>query len=889
MSDIAVYRNFNAQPTSGAGAVALLIGPNPRIIVHPQRGSNFMNAFDFYKPELENDFPTVNGKLSTDLYIKSLIKCWERFKRQLQSQTRRRISLKDFDFFCFHCPFTKQVRKAFLALFLNELKDNPLFAEDFDLSPKDYQKVLQLSQKGVSFYNKEIQKLIKPLFKQEVDRRLEDGLVLPSLVGNIYTGSLYLSLISIFFVNRTNLKNLQGRKILLYSYGSGLTSSLLNLEISDSDLTAIIDFKRIESELQMTNLVSCTEYFQIQKKNLKQHSQNNFQTEVLSKKSLLSLPQNLQKQLWPETYFLSSVSRNYVREYVYLTPEKTFKPFIQPRTKFLEAMKLSNKKKLRFMSIQERQEHLSKKFENYSLPRYLKSGGLSEESADHMTENCIGRISLPLSVVEKLRLNGKDYTVPMSTEEASVVAAANRSLKTIRNLGGGFWGYNTRNVIRGQIYVIDFQSLAENTFYRKSNDSGEFNINSKFSGKRKKAVISNNLTKNIIDSSKNYSSLTLNSGFESKSLLDSLKEKNPNKIFNPKLNLFEKQIPPVEKPKKTNISINIPASIQNILKNKNKMLSLVNEKLCPGMYSLGGGAFDLYCKLHDETSFSVSLLLDVVDAMGANTINTTLEGLKPFIMSKLVLKKKNSDQNKIIDSSPILMSICSNLCPERVTRVGFKVPVKAFDFSSSVKGLEVCQRICMAARMAKLDLFRAVTHNKGIMNGITAVLLALGQDTRAVEAGCHVYSIYRNGQYQALSEFYMENSELETYLCGELEIPLSIGTVGGVLAMNPLYKGFLNNMKIKTSKELSQVVACIGLANNLAALRALVTEGIQKGHMKLHAKNMALSVGVPMEKVDEAVAFMEKINKFTMAGARNFIQNKMKLSKKVESKMLPKL
>ena len=220
------------------------------------------------------------------------------------------------------------------------------------------------------------------------------------------------------------------------------------------------------------------------------------------------------------------------------------------------------------------------------------------------------------------------------------------------------------------------------------------------------------------------------------------------------------------------------------------MLSLVNEKLCPGMYSLGGGAFDLYCKLHDETSFSVSLLLDVVDAMGANTINTTLEGLKPFIMSKLVLKKKNSDQNKIIDSSPILMSICSNLCPERVTRVGFKVPVKAFDFSSSVKGLEVCQRICMAARMAKLDLFRAVTHNKGIMNGITAVLLALGQDTRAVEAGCHVYSIYRNGQYQALSEFYMENSELETYLCGELEIPLSIGTVGGVLAMNPLYKGF---------------------------------------------------------------------------------------------------
>ena len=892
MSDIAIYSDLNAQPTSGAGAVALLIGIEPKIIVHPQRSSNFMNAFDFYKPQLEHDYPTVNGKLSTDLYIKSLILCWDRFKKQNKESNFQKLSLKDFDFFCFHCPFTKQVRKAFLALFFNELKTNSQFAKEFNLSPKNYDKVLQLSKKGVSFYNREIQKLIKPLFKKEIDKRLEDGLILPTVVGNIYTGSLYLSLISIFFANRNNLINLKNKKIMLYSYGSGLTSSLLNLEITNSDLSNLVDFNRIENELKMVNLISCKNYFKIQKKNEKLHGRNNFQTILYKNNNLSLLSEKIQNQLWSESFYLSSVSKSYIREYVYLGKDNKFKYFIQPRTNFLEAMKLSNiSKKLRLMTIENRQEHLSKKFENYSLIRHLKSGGLTEESADNMTENCIGRIALPLSVVEGLILNGKEYTVPMCTEEASVVAAANRSLKTIRELGGGFWGYNTRNVIRGQIYVIDFQSLSENTFYRKTNDSEDFNINSKFSRKKNQnSLLSKNLTKNLIDSTDNLSSLTLNSGFESKSLLESLDEKKSIKLNNKDSSKFnEKFMTTLKNKQKTNIFINIPASIQNILKNKNKILSLVNEKLCPGMYKLGGGAFDLYCKLHDKTSFSISLLLDVVDAMGANTINTTLEGLKPFIMSKLILKKKDSQEINMIDSSPILMSICSNLCPERVTRVGFKVPVKSFSYSKNVKGLEVCQRICMAARIAKLDLFRAVTHNKGIMNGVIAVLMALGQDTRAVEAGCHVYSIYRNGQYQSLSDFYMEDNGQGIFLCGELEIPLSIGTVGGVLAMNPLYKSFLNNMKIKTSKELSQVVACIGLANNLAALRALVTEGIQKGHMKLHAKNLALSVGVPMSKIEEAVTYMEKINKFTMQGARNFVKKKLDHSKNIKKNMLPKL
>jgi degradative hydroxymethylglutaryl-CoA reductase len=882
MSDVAVYSNRNAQPTSGAGAIALLIGPDPVVIIESQRASNFMNAYDFYKPELAHDYPTVDGKLSTDLYIKSLIKCWERLKEN------GAMSLKDFDFFCFHCPFTKQVRKAYLALMFNELKKEKAFAQEFDIDPKQKQKLIELSEKNISFYNKKIQQIIKPLFFEEVQNRLEAGLHLPSMVGNIYTGSLYLSLISIFYVNRDQLESLQNKRIMLYSYGSGLASSILQLTISNSNLHTFVNSNRIQTELNSINLLSCSDYFKLQKENEQIFGKKNIKTVLSDESTYHHLSADVSKQLWEETYYLRDIGPTYKRQYVFYGPQKTFNLFTPKRTGSLSAMRLSNKKKIRNMALEERQTFLSEKFSDYSLSRHLQTGGLSEESADLMTENCIGRVALPLSVVTGLFLNGKEYTVPMSTEEASVVAAANRSLKTIREFGGGFWGYNTRNVIRGQIYIVDFQSLESNTFERKISEVDDFNIDLKISPRKHSNSLSKNSTKNMISPSKNLSSLVINSGFESRSILGDPENETITKIIS-NFSSFRNHSSEAKRKEKQKFFIDISASIQNILQNKNTIINLINEKLCANMYKLGGGAFDLYCKVHDQTSFSVSLLLDVVDAMGANTINTTLEKLKPFIMSKLIIKTENENKKTPIDSSPILMSICSNLTPERVTRVGFKVPVDAFGYSGSVQGLEVCQRICMAARMAKLDLFRAVTHNKGIMNGIVAVLLALGQDTRAVEAGCHVYSVYRNGQYQSLSEFYLEQKDDETFLCGELEIPLSIGTVGGVLGMNPLYKSFLNNMKIKTSKELSQVVACIGLANNLAALRALVTEGIQKGHMRLHAKNMALTVGVPYQMVDEAVKYMEKVNKFTMQSARDFLAKSISKAKETKKIMKPKL
>jgi degradative hydroxymethylglutaryl-CoA reductase len=895
MSDIAVYSQRNAQPTSGAGAIALLIGPQPKIIIHSERASNFMNALDFYKPHLQNDFPTVNGKLSTDLYIKSLIKCWQRFSEQRLRHSGNKVSLKEFDYYCFHSPFTKQVRKAFLALLFNELKTNPGFVEEFKLSPPESKKVLELVGKGVSFYNREIQKIIKPLFKKEVDTRLEDGLLLPALVGNIYTGSLYLSLISILYANKHCLDKLQGKRVMLYSYGSGLTSSLLHLEFSHGSLDNVINSPLIQKELNEANILSIPQYFEIRKMTIKLHGSKKHSSFLNKRRSLASLPPTLTDQLAANAYYLTSISESYVREYSFLTHDRTFIPFNQLRTNKLSSMPLSNTKtshspKLREMTIEQRQTHIAETFNNYSLVRHLKSGGLSQESADHMTENCIGRISLPLSVVTGLILNGKEYMVPMSTEEASVVAAANRSLKTIRTFGGGFWGYNSRNVIRGQIYVIDFQSLEVDTFLKKQGEGAEFNINRKFNKKKRNSALDGNMTSNPTEVQSSPSSLAINSGFESNHIFTN--DGRPSSFVQNtcKPSSFKSQPNKKnEKIQKIKISVDIPGSIRNILRNKNKMLTLINSEFCKNMFKLGGGAFDIYCKIHDETSFSVSLLLDVVDAMGANTINTTLEKMKPVIMSHLVLNKREPESTQKINSSPILMSICSNLAPERVTRVGFKVPVSAFNFSKSVNGLEVCQRICMAARMAKLDLFRAVTHNKGIMNGIIAVLLALGQDTRAVEAGSHVYSVYRNGQYQSLSDYYLEESEDGVYLCGELEIPLSIGTVGGVLGMNPLYKSFLKDMEISSTKELSQVVACIGLANNLAALRALVTEGIQKGHMKLHAKNLALYVGVPMDMVDKAVEYMEKANKYNMDTAKEFLKNKILSSAKTFKELKAKL
>lgn len=463
MSDIAVYSKKEAQPTSGAGAIALLIGPNPIVAINPTRSSHFMNAYDFYKPELPHDYPIVNGKFSTDVYIKSFILNWRRFKNKTNK------SLMDFDYFCLHCPFTKQVRKSFIGLIFNEIKNDPLFLKKMNLNKKEIEELNNFITKEISFYDRSVQLFLKKVSYKIVKDKLEQGLYIPSMIGNIYTGSLYLSLISLFYHFKDSPQNLQNKNILLYSYGSGLASSILSLTVTGDTrrISGFIDSQTIYNDLSHAKIYTCEEYLQIQKENEKYYGKNDFSTKLHSN------PNTNIPELNKNAFFLKSVNKQYIREYIFINEQKLASIFTQVKTQSLSSLKISNLKnhKLRELSVSERQKKISDQFEIPSLIQQLISGGLTENSADNMTENCIGRISMPLSIIEKLCLNGKNYSVPMSTEEASVVAAANRSCKLIREKGGGFWGKNTRNVIRGQIYVVDFAGMNKTEFVNRDHGS----------------------------------------------------------------------------------------------------------------------------------------------------------------------------------------------------------------------------------------------------------------------------------------------------------------------------------------------------------------------------------------------------------------------------------
>ena len=527
MSDIAVYSKKEAQPTSGAGAIAILIGPNPVLCIDPIRASHFMNAYDFYKPELSHDYPTVNGKFSTDIYIKSFILSWKRFKQ------RTGKSLNDFEYFCLHCPFTKQVRKSFIGLIFNEMKSDPEFLIEFNLSDEDKKIYENFLSSDTLFYNRKLQAFLIKITSKLVKNKLEQGLYIPSCIGNIYTGSLYLSLISLIYSFENNQKNLKNKNILIYSYGSGLASSILSLTIKNPNrFSELIDYKRIKDDLNHNKYYSCEDYFKIQKENEKYFAGKNFITKFDSN--------NINKTEVPElnndAFFLKNVDQEYIRNYVLVDGEGNISDFNQVKTNSLSSFKISNKKvkKLRDLSISERQTRIGDKYQIPGLIENLKSGGLTEISADNMTENCVGKIGMPLSLIENLSLNGKLYSVPMSTEEASVVAAANRSTKLIREAGGGFWGRNTRNVIRGQIYIVDFSGMSQTEFVNRDHGSEYY-----YSGKNllkgtenREGIVDFNLQTidSLGSSSETIPQLQMESGIDSVTYLKDFNSINNNNI-----------------------------------------------------------------------------------------------------------------------------------------------------------------------------------------------------------------------------------------------------------------------------------------------------------------------------------------------------------------------
>jgi hydroxymethylglutaryl-CoA reductase len=265
-----------------------------------------------------------------------------------------------------------------------------------------------------------------------------------------------------------------------------------------------------------------------------------------------------------------------------------------------------------------------------------------------------------------------------------------------------------------------------------------------------------------------------------------------------------------------------------ILAHRAEILKHANEQ-DPVLVSLGGGARDLEVRIIDTflgRMVIAELLVDCRDAMGANAVNTMAEAVAPILEQ--------------ISGGRVYLRIISNLAVKRLARA------KATFTKEALGGLDVVEGIIRAYAFAVADPYRCATHNKGIMNGVSAVVLATGNDTRAIEAGAHAYAA-RSGHYTSLTTWEKDGNG---DLVGTLEMPMAVGIVGGATASNPVAKLGVKILGVKTARELAEAIVSVGLAQNLAALRALAAEGIQRGHMSLHARNIAINAGATGELID---------------------------------------
>jgi hydroxymethylglutaryl-CoA reductase len=370
----------------------------------------------------------------------------------------------------------------------------------------------------------------------------------------------------------------------------------------------------------------------------------------------------------------------------------------------------------------------------------LAHGGLCAETADKFVENVVGTYALPFGIALNVRVNDKDYLVPMVIEEPSVIAAASNAAKMAR-AGGGFFAEVDPPLMTCQVQVYDVRDVV----------SGATRIASE----------------------------------------------------------------------------------------KRALLELANRAIS-GLVDRGGGARDLEVRVLDEGMLVVHLYVDCRDAMGANRVNSVAEAV--------------GDRIAELGGGKRGLRILSNLCDRRCARVRAEIPADALS-TESLGGGVVIDGIVNASRFAEVDPYRAATHNKGIMNGIDAVCIATGNDWRAVEAGAHAFAA-RSGRYAPLATWQKHAEPAgNDRLVGRLELPLALGTVGGTLRVHPLARLSLRLLGASTASEVAAVAASVGLASNLAALRALATDGIQRGHMALHARAVATAAGAAGPEV-EAVALM---------------------------------
>lgn len=291
-------------------------------------------------------------------------------------------------------------------------------------------------------------------------------------------------------------------------------------------------------------------------------------------------------------------------------------------------------------------------------------------------------------------------------------------------------------------------------------------------------------------------------------------------------------------------------AISKIKENTKEILILANSK-SNTLSKMGRGAKEVTCKKLDtdfEPMLIVELLIDVGDAMGANVTNTMCECVAPLIEK--------------LTGGKTLLRILSNYSTRRMVKA-----TAVFD-KESVGGDEVVDNMVHAYQFAKHDVYRAVTHNKGIMNGIIAVANATGQDSRAIEAAANAYAA-RSGQYRSLSEW---KKDPDGNLVGTLEIPLSVGIVGGIINVHPVAKICTKILGVESAKEMACIIVATGLAQNFSAMRALATDGIQKGHMRLHARNLASAAGATTEQIDKIVSQMIEENNISVNRAKELLE-----------------
>ena len=411
--------------------------------------------------------------------------------------------------------------------------------------------------------------------------------------------------------------------------------------------------------------------------------------------------------------------------------------------------------------------HNNKKAKDILL-RYLNDDLSIQNLHDEFIENTISNFYLPFAVAPNFLINHKYYTLPMATEESSVVAAASKTAKFWASRGG----FKTEILGVEKVGQIHF-------FYNGS-------------------------------------------------------------FF--KLQSFFKKI------------------TKNILKNLKPITSNM-EKRGGGITSLK--LVDMNDKIHNY--YQIFVRLNTADSMGANFINSCLEKITDTFKFFIKEKKFLTENGEKID---FIMSILSNYTPNCLAKASVSCKVEDLEKSNDLKDRKFVENFINAVNISKVDTFRAVTHNKGIMNGVDSVVIATGNDFRSVEAGIHAYAS-RNGNYSGLTNAYIQDGSFHF----DLTIPISIGTIGGLTKLHPLVNWAHNLLGNPNSNELMQIIAVAGLAQNFAALKSLVTTGIQKGHMKMHLLNILNQLGADQIQKKEAIEYF-KTNSITQKNVREFINKK---------------